>query len=206
MNKFTGLCKIIIVALLLTITVVPVVVAGQKNKLTGRVLAVSTSSGLFSLCSDPLHGGIRTQEFVFGVESMNRNDNESIIPVHICYANYSENFLPEDFFDYSKKYELSVIRVQVGGKGAKKNLDVSLEDVAYIKSLILNEDGDLLKSLILNEDGDLLNTFVDKRLPPKLKILDGVPESILNMNMDIMLPRYELSTTKFKTIKEKPQK
>lgn len=206
MNRFTGLYKTIIVALFLTITMVPVVIAGQNNKLTGRVLAVSTSSGLFSLCSDPLHGGIRTQEFVFGVESKNRKDSESIVPVHICYANYSENFLPEEFFDYSKKYELSVARVQVGGQNAKKYLDVSLEDVVYIKSLILNEDEDFLKSLILDKEGNLLNTFVDKRLPPKLKILDGVPESILNIDMDIILPRYELSTTKYKTIKEKPQK
>jgi len=170
---------------------VPDAASGQKTKLKGRVLAVSTASYLFSPCYDPMHGNNRLQGFIFGVEMKDRRSNESIVPVFVCYANYpnSEYFLAEGFFDYSKKYELSVIKTQVGGRNTKKDVNLFFKNVAYIQAVARDEDGNELSSLT-----DLF--------PPVLKILDGVPESILNMEMDIMLPRYELVTTKYKILKK----
>ena len=191
-NKFARLCKIIITALFLNMVLATVAMAEQKAKLKGHVLAVSSG---WMLCYDPMHGKNRLQAFIFGVEFKGRGDGKPIVPVHVCYSNYpgSDNFLPEDFFDYSKKYELSLIRIQVGPDNKKKNLEIPFEEVAYITFALRDEDGNYSSS------------YVDKRLP-MLEILDGVPENILNMDMDVVLTRYRLSTTKYKIINEKSKK
>ena len=181
------------IVLFLTIVLFPVATIGQEVKLTGRVLAVSSWPVTSSII---LRGFPSTQEFIFGVESKDPHGNEKFVPVYVCYEYYpdSDKLLQEDFFDYSKKYELSLIRAQAIGRGnQKENLDFFLEEVAYVKSNIRDEDGNLLR------------TYIDKQFS-RLKILDGVPESILNMDMDIVLPFYKLSSIKYKTIKEKLKK
>jgi hypothetical protein len=139
------------------------IVKGKKTKLTGRVLATRVILRITK--NDP-------QQFIFGVESKDRRGNVIVSPVFVNYSDATyRGLLPEDFFDYSKKYELSVIK--------QKN-NVSFKDEIINKSF----------------------SFADVTLQG-LEIRDGVPKSILNMNMDIMLPLYELSTKKHEIIKEK---
>jgi len=139
------------------------VVKGKKTTLTGRVLANRVILQITR--NDP-------QQFIFGVESKDRRGNIIVSPVFINYSDAAyRGLLPEDFFDYSKKYKLSVIT-------QKRN--ISFKDEIVNKTFSF--EGVTLQGL---------------------EILDGVPESILNMNNDIMLPLYELSTIKYKIIKEK---
>jgi len=190
-DRFAVVHKIIVATLFLTMALVPTAMSEQKTKLTGRVLAVSH----WPITHDPLHGGLRIQEFIFGVESKARRGDMTVVPIYIRYASYPDPdyFLPENFFDYSKKYELSLITLQAMGRNNKKeNLYYSFKDVAYVKFQFRDEDGNTHTSFSIA--GETLT---------RLEILDGVPEDILNMNMNIMLPRYELSTIKYKIIKER---
>ena len=196
-NRLFELCKVITIVLVFTVVLVPVVAGGQKTKLKGRVLAVSSwpVAGLVILRNSP-----RTQEFVFGVESKDPHGNETIMPVYVSYEYYPDSddkFLQIDFFDYSKKYELSVVRTQgIGRDNEKENLNYTFEEVSYVK---VN---------IYDENNNFLGTSIDKRFPPRLEILDGVPETVLSMDMDMdtVLPRYELPKIKYKIIKEKSKK
>ena len=174
--------KIIITTLLLTIVLVPTAMSRQKTKLTGRVLAVSDWPVTNPLL---LRGFPHAQEFIFGMETKDgRSGKEAVVPIYVSYEYYpGSEKLPENFFDYSKKYELSVI---------KENLDFFLEEVAYGRFNVSDEGGDR-------------SSYIDKQWP-RLKILDGVPESILRIDMDITLPRYKLATIKYKIIKERSRK
>ena len=178
-NRFTRLC-IIIIAVLFLLIIVPVVSGEQKTKLKGHVLAVS----FWPISKDLMHGNIRVQEFIFGMETKDSSGNDLVVPVFVVYRSYpdSEKFLPEIFFDYSKKYELSVIN---------ENYDISFKDVAYVN--------------FVSNGIPVLPADLD--LPwQRLEILNGVPESILNMDMDIMLSKYELSSNNYKILKDASQK
>ena len=171
-NSHARFSKKIVAILFLTIiscpcqtpaSVMSSVVKGKKTTLTGRVLANRVILQITR--NDP-------QQFIFGVESKDRRGNIIVSPVFINYSDAAyRGLLPEDFFDYSKKYKLSVIT-------QKRN--ISFKDEIVNKTFSF--EGVTLQGL---------------------EILDGVPESILNMNNDIMLPLYELSTIKYKIIKEK---
>jgi hypothetical protein len=184
-NRFAGLCKIIILALPLTALLAPIAEAGRQTKLVGRVLAISYLS---KIGFDPMHGKDGTQEFIFGVESKDHNGKVIVSPVFVRYpyAAYS-GLLPEHFFDYSKKYKLSA---------TKGKQYISLKDIAYMKIQCVDDDSNT----------PVPCPFADNRAWLQLEILKGVPASILNIDMDIMLPYYELSANKYETIKEKSQK
>ena len=168
---------IIATVLILAIAQISVLMAGEI-KLTGRVLTHTIYM--------PTEGSSRSQEFIFGVESKDRRGNDVVTPVVIhCYSCVRPDpikSLPEDFFDYSKKYELSVV---------EENREIPFKDIAY--------------DMLFKSNGKPVS-FAGFDSLPRVIILDGVPESILKIGMDIMLPKYELPANKYKIIKEKPKK
>ena len=177
-NKFAGLCKTIIFVLFFTIVLTPVSWAEQQIKLIGRVLTGTIYW--------PTEGSSRSQEFIFGVESKDRRGNEKIELVLIHYYSCwnDKNSLEKDFFDYSKIYELSV---------TKEGRKLSFKKDVATDILFVGSDG---------KPG----TFAGLESVPRVSILDGVPENILNMNMDIMLPKYSLLINTYKIIKEESRK
>ena len=106
----------------------------------------------------------RYQLFVFGVESIDSQDKVTVAPVLIAYSlPVSGGPLTESFFDYSKRYMLRVSR--------REKDDVSLGSIALIRYM----------------DSDNKETNPPMKL---LKLLDGVPGDILNM--DSVLTNYEM--------------
>ena len=177
-NSFPRIYKVIVAVLFFLIALTPFVYAGQKTKLKGRVLAVS----FWPITKDMMHGNLRIQEFIFGVEKKDSSGNEVILPIFIANHFYpwdEESLIPEDFFDYSKKYELTV---------TNENFNYPFKAVAYVQ--------------FVSEGVPVLPAGSDSPWP-RLEILGGVPDNVLNMDMNIMLPYYKLATTKYKIIKEK---
>jgi len=138
----------------------------KKAQLSGRVLA-----GIES----PAHGagvGPIYERFIFGVESKDASGKPIVRPVEILRAFHRSmhGFLPDSFFDYSKRYELKVER--------HSGCDELLGKLAYEKNA----------------------TATGEELPPtnSLYIPYGVPRDTLKM--DMLLPCYILFGNRYKVI------
>ena len=153
----------LIVCLLLTAGQLQLAAQEEEFILKGRVLAVIDELGF---------GPRLTQLFIFGMEFRDNHAEATIIPVLISYEYMeSEGPLPEDFFDYSKLYELRVNRQAV--------FDTTLESISYLK---------------------FSGPKLPDPLPPILilRTLPGAPKDLLKM--DMLLNYYELYPGDFKVI------
>jgi hypothetical protein len=138
---------------------------GEKNvPLVGRVLA-DVSSFAFGAGLGPQH-----TTFVFAVE---QDGGTRVEPVKVSYAFFkSEGPPPDSFFDYSKRYELQVVR--------DTKCDESLDSLSHVKNV--------------DQSG--------KPLPPTdaLRFLEGAPKDALKS--DAILPCYVLRPGKYKVLSQ----
>lgn len=128
----------------------------KKERIVGRVLADihgSLGAGVGPLWS----------QFIFGVEP--HSNGKQVRPVLIAYLFYnfhSEGLLPDNFYDYTKVYELEVFR--------EPKCDQSVESLSWVKNI--------------DESG--------RPLPPTyaLSFLKGAPKDVVKS--DSVLPCYTL--------------
>lgn len=136
---------------------------GEKNvALVGRVLA-DVSSIAFGAGLGPQH-----TTFVFAVE---HDGQKRVEPVKVSYAFFkSEGPPPDSFFNYSKRYELRVVR--------DTKCDESVDSLSHIKNV--------------DQSG--------KPLPPTdaLRFLEGAPKDALKY--DGILACYVLRPGKYKVL------
>ena len=138
-------------------------VATEKTRpLVGRVLAdVSTLTFGAGL-------GPKYTSFIFGVEE---GGSAHVVPVKVSYAFFkSDGPPPDNFFDYSKRYELQAVR--------ESKCDEVVESLAYVKNV--------------DDSG--------KPLPPTyaLRFLQGAPK--IELKPDAVLPCYILRPGKYKVL------
>jgi hypothetical protein len=108
--------------------------------------------------------------FFFGAEEAG---GARVVPVKVLYAFFkSDGPLPDSFFDYSKRYELQVVR--------ERECDESMAGLSYARSV--------------EESG--------KPLPPTyvLRLLDGAPKEVLKP--DVLLVCYVLRPGKYRDLAE----
>jgi hypothetical protein len=142
----------------------------KTQRLVGRVLA-SIGSLAYGVGLGPEH-----VRFIFGIEE---RGGATVMPVKISYAFFKDEGPPPDsFFDYSKRYELQVIR--------DPQCDESWESLSYVKNI--------------GQTG--------KPLPPTyvLRFLDGAPK--LELRPQTVLPCYILRPGSYKVVRrgERPQR
>jgi hypothetical protein len=141
---------------------------GEKNvPLVGRVLA-DVSSFVFGAGLGPQH-----TTFVFAVE---QDGGTRVEPVKVSYAFFkSEGPPPDSFFDYSKRYELQVVR--------DTKCDESVDSLSRVKNV--------------DQSG--------KPLPPTdaLRFLEGAPKDALKS--DAILPCYVLRPGKYKVLSQEKE-
>jgi hypothetical protein len=141
---------------------------GEKNvPLVGRVLA-DVSSFAFGAGLGPQH-----TTFVFAVE---QDGGTRVEPVKVSYAFFkSEGPPPDSFFDYSKRYELQVVR--------DTKCDESVDSLSHVKNV--------------DQSG--------KPLPPTdaLRFLEGAPKDALKS--DAILPCYVLRPGKYKVLSQEKE-
>jgi len=117
-----------------------------------------------------LLGGQRYEVFIFGIDKWERAW-WSTAPVKVVYEFYRvEPNLPEKFFEFSSRYELTVVR--------DTKCDESVKNVSYEANV--SESGKPLPA-----------TYV-------LKVLDGAPTAALKP--DLMLPCFVLRPGQYKTL------
>lgn len=126
----------------------------EKQGMAGHVLArVEHSSGYLRNSL----GGQRYEVFIFGIDKLERY-GKSAAPVKVVYEFYrDEPNLPETFFDFSKRYVLSVVQ--------DTKCDESLKSLSYESNF--------------SESG--------KPLPATnvLKVLDGAPSDVLKPDLSL---------------------
>lgn len=141
---------------------------GEKNvPLVGRVLA-DVSSFAFGAGLGPQH-----TTFVFAVE---QDGGTRVETVKVSYAFFkSEGPPPDSFFDYSKRYELQVVR--------DTKCDESVDSLSHVKNV--------------DQSG--------KPLPPTdaLRFLEGAPKDALKS--DAILPCYVLRPGKYKVLSQEKE-
>jgi hypothetical protein len=167
-QNVTDAMKYMFSVLLVLFALSPCTAAQKKIRLRGHVLAAIDSPTSETGTSH------RYQLFIFGMESKDHHGKEIVTPVEIVYS-ASRGFLPESFFDFSKRYELRAFR--------EAYADATLESIAYIKMV----DADFHKEIA----------------PPipLLRLLEGAPREILKM--DMVLPNYEMWSGDYRIIKYK---
>lgn len=137
-------------------------VATENSSLVGRVLAdVATSTFGAGL-------GPKYTSFLFGVEE---GGTKHLTPVKVSYAFFkSDGPPPDSFFDYSKRYELQVVR--------EPKCDESANSLSYVKNV--------------DESG--------KSLPPTyvLRFLAGAPK--VELKPDAILRCYVLRPGNYKRL------
>lgn len=139
---------------------------GKNIPLVGRVLAWKETFG-FGAGLGPQY-----QVLVFGVE---RDQGAPVAAIKVVYAFFkSDGPLPDNFFDYSKQYELQAVR--------DTRCDESVEGLSYVKS-------------VDHESG--------KPLPPVyvLRLLEGAPKDVLKP--DAVLACYVLRPGKYRVLNQK---
>jgi hypothetical protein len=158
--------------LLLLVVINAMSLAGQKTsvpkgeKVRGRVLAgVNYLTGY-------LRGGFGDSYEVFIFAPEPRSCSGSIVPVKVMYKFFykRDSALPDSFFDFSKRFELLLVR--------QPSCDETVQNLSYQKNT--DESGKPLPS-----------TYI-------LHPLDGVPTDVLNP--DLVLPCYVLTPGKYKVL------
>ena len=138
--------------------------AQKTTLIVGRVLAWRESLALGAGL------GPKWSVFVFGIESPTHSEKQ-LQPVKISYAFFKDQGpLPDSFYDYSKRYELEVLR--------NPKCDESVSSLSHEKAV--------------DEPG--------KETPPTdaLRFLEGSPKDVLKP--DAVLPCYVLRPGKYKII------
>jgi len=142
-------------------------VVGKQLLMMGHVLA--RIEGL-TYRINPL-GGQRYEVFIFGIDKWERSSGKSASPVKVVYEFYrDEPNLPEKFFDFSSRYELTVVR--------DTKCDESVKSLSY--EVNLSDSGKPLPA-----------TYV-------LKVLDGAPTDVLKP--DLILPCFILRPGQYKVV------
>ncbi|MFZ0738860.1 MAG: hypothetical protein WAM96_17325 [Candidatus Acidiferrales bacterium] len=119
-----------------------------------------------------LLGGLQYDVFIFGVSNEPKLGRQPF-PVKVVYEFYRYGpYLPEKFFDFSRLYELRVVR--------DPTCDESVKSLSYEANA--------------TESGD--------QLPPTyiLRLLDGAPNDVLKP--DMVLPCYVLRPGRYKAVSE----
>jgi hypothetical protein len=141
----------------------PSVASAEKTTpVIGRVLA-DVGSFVFGAGLGP-----KWATFIFVAEE---GGGTRLVPIKVSYAFFkSDGPLPDDFFDYSKRYELQAVR--------DRRCDESVESLSYVKNV--------------DESG--------KPLAPSyvLRFLDGAPKEILKP--DTTLDCYILRPGRYKVL------
>ena len=115
-------------------------------------------------------GGQRYEVFIFGIDKWDRY-GKSAAPVKVVYEFYrDEPNLPEKFFDFSSRYELTVVR--------DTKCDESVKSLSYEANV--SESGKPLAA-----------TYV-------LKVLDGAPTDVLKP--DLILPCFVLRPGQYRVV------
>lgn len=140
----------------------------KTNHLVGRVLA-DVSSFAFGAGLGPKY-----TTFIFAVEE---DGGKRVAPVKVSYAFFkSEGPPPDSFFDYSKRYELQVLR--------DTKCDESVSSLSYVKNV--DQSGKPLQP-----------TYA-------VRFLEGAPKDLLKS--DAILPCYTLRPGMYKVLSHRTER
>jgi len=125
-----------------------------KGRVLASVISFTTGAGI----------GPSYESFIFVVEMEDKIKRESFSPVKILYKYFTpDGSLKDEFFDYTKFYELKVTR--------DIERDESVKSISYVKNV--------------DEDG--------KELPPRFTLRFSESSPIDSLGSDLVLPCYILS-------------